>query len=122
MRNITMEWYKSEATHEPKIVDCDSSSTTVFLRRNVEQIEKSDESGRTYTAWEYDEAKITHEQYEEILSAGITALEESSEAISEAVDIVMTEELPAQSDQIDSLSDAIDDILTNVIPNLIEED
>lgn len=63
------EWYSSEATHEPLLIDCDSSPNVVFLRRNVEEVTKEMEDGTTYTAWKYEECTVSHEAYQQIMVA-----------------------------------------------------
>lgn len=63
-----MEWIKSESTVIPETVDTASSKTTVYLRRGIKEKQRTDEiSGETMTFYEYEEAKMTHEEYEEYL-------------------------------------------------------
>ena len=95
----------------------DSYITDTF--RIVEKYRSKEGSDGLYYDWYVIK---DHYRYIDKYTPASGEINAAMESISEAVDIVMTEELPAQSDQIDSLSDAIDDILTNVIPNLIEED
>lgn len=119
---MELKWYQSEATHEVGLLDTSSSPTTVFLRRNITKITKKvdEESEETYDVWQYEEAKVSHEQFEEILSNGIASLEETTTNTNDALDTVLTEELPAQDEQIQTLVDTVDDILTNVIPSIME--
>lgn len=61
-----MVWYKSESTERPDTVDTTSSKTSVFLRRNIKEVTQTDEEGET-TAFEYEETKLTKEEYEKYL-------------------------------------------------------
>lgn len=52
--------------NKPDEVDTTSSPTTVYLRRNIRQTEIT--SGEeTIQVWEYEEAQLTKEEYEEYL-------------------------------------------------------
>lgn len=63
-----MKWNKSESNIIPDEVDTTSSKTTVYLRRNIVEKQREDEiSGEIYTYFEYDEAKLTKEEYAEYL-------------------------------------------------------
>ena len=60
-----MEWILIEGmqAEKPQEVDKESSHTTVYLRRNIEQITKTDEDGNTYKAWQYEERTMTKSDY-----------------------------------------------------------
>lgn len=59
-----MEWKRSESTVKPKEVDATSSSTTVYLHRNIVEKSRTDDmSGDSINYYEYDEAKLTKEEY-----------------------------------------------------------
>lgn len=63
-----MNWTKSESTVMPEMVDTTSSKTTVYLRRGIKEKQRTDEeSGESMTYYEYEEAKMTHGEYEEYL-------------------------------------------------------
>lgn len=63
-----MKWIKSESTVMPETVDMTSSKTTVYLRRGIKDKQRTDEeSGESMTYYEYEEAKMTREEYEEYL-------------------------------------------------------
>ena len=48
----------------PREIDTVSSETVVYLRKNIERVEKEDrETGKTVALWNYDEAEITPEGY-----------------------------------------------------------
>lgn len=59
-----MEFYKSEGLSRPVEIDFKSSPTTVFIRKNIEEIQKTDEeTGETFTAYQYDEARVSKADY-----------------------------------------------------------
>lgn len=63
-----MEWYKSESAVRTDEVDTTSSRTTVYLRRNIVEKQREDEiDGEMHMYFEYDEAKLTKEEYAEYL-------------------------------------------------------
>lgn len=65
---MSLEYKKAESTIYPELIDTTSSNTTVYLRKNVVKKQvKDEETGETCTRYEYDEAKLTKEQYEEYL-------------------------------------------------------
>lgn len=63
-----MKWIRSESTVMPETVDTTSSKSVVYLRRGIKEKQRTDEeSGESMTYYEYEEAKMTHEEYEEYL-------------------------------------------------------
>ena len=52
--------------NKPDEVDTTSSPTTVYLRRNIQQKEITQDE-ETITVWAYEEAQLTKEEYEEYL-------------------------------------------------------
>lgn len=63
-----MDWHKSESTARPDEVDTTSSKTTVFLRRNIKEVQRKNEISENETIYyEYEEAKLTKEEYEKYL-------------------------------------------------------
>lgn len=64
-----MKWYKAESTEIPDEVDTTSSKTTVYLRRNiVEKQRESEFDGKMHTYYEYNEVKLTKEEYQQYLT------------------------------------------------------
>lgn len=47
---------KAHSVTEPKLLDTTSSKTVTYVRKNVQQITKTDIDGNEYTEYEYDEA------------------------------------------------------------------
>ena len=63
-----MNYVKSESTIKPELIDATSSKTTVYIRKNIIEKERMDkETGDYTTYYEYDEAKLTKEEYQEYL-------------------------------------------------------
>lgn len=65
---MKMNCTKSESTIKPELVDIVSSKTTVYLRKNIIEKERmNEETGESTPYYEYDEAKLTKEEYQEYL-------------------------------------------------------
>ena len=65
---MKLNYIKSESTIKPDLVDTTSSKTSVYLRQNVTETEVTIEGGdTTYTKYEYEEAKLTKQEYQEYL-------------------------------------------------------
>lgn len=72
---MKLNYVKSQSSVKPDLIDTTSSKTTVYIRQNIVEKEKtventnSDESDATSTVvfYEYDEAKLTKEEYQEYL-------------------------------------------------------
>lgn len=58
---MELVYNKSQSTVRPDTVDTTSSKTTVYLRRNIKEITSEDSS---FTTYEYEEAKLTKEEYD----------------------------------------------------------
>ena len=65
---MKMNYTKSESTIKPELVDTTSSKTTAYIRKNIIEKERIDkETGDSTTYYEYDEAKLAKEEYQEYL-------------------------------------------------------
>ena len=65
---MKMNYVKSESTIKPELIDTTSSKTTVYIRQNIVENTKIDEmSGEETVFYEYEEAKLTKEEYQEYL-------------------------------------------------------
>lgn len=65
---MKLNYIKSQSSVKPELIDTTSSKTTVYLRQNITEVETTDEIfGESYSFYEYDEAKLTKEEYEEYL-------------------------------------------------------
>lgn len=55
-----------DINNKPALVDTTSSPTTVYLRRNIEEVEVTDDMGDepvTRKQWKYEERTCTHDEY-----------------------------------------------------------
>ena len=72
---MKLNYVKSQSSVKPELVDTTSSKTTVYVRQNIVEKEKaientnSEDNDATSTTvfYEYDEAKLTKEEYQEYL-------------------------------------------------------
>ena len=65
---MKLNYVKSQSSVKPELVDTTSSKTTVYIRKNIIEKEIMDkETGDSTTYYEYDEAKLTKEEYQEYL-------------------------------------------------------
>ena len=65
---MKLNFIKSQSSVKPDLVDTTSSKTTVYIRQNIVENIKTDEtSGEETVFYEYDEAKLTKEEYQEYL-------------------------------------------------------
>ena len=72
----------------PEEIDRTSSPSTVYLRKNIEQVEKEVEGAdgkmQTVTEWQYDEKEMTVEEYEN-MALMKSVVEENTSGIVESV-------------------------------------
>ena len=65
---MILNYVKSQSSIKPELIDTTSSKTTVYIRQNIVEVEKANESDNTSTTfYEYEEAKLTKQQYQEYL-------------------------------------------------------
>ena len=65
---MKLNYIKSQSSVKPELVDTTSSKTTVYIRQNIIEKERIDnETGDSTTFYEYEEAKLTKEEYQEYL-------------------------------------------------------
>lgn len=65
---MKLNFIKSQSSVKPDLVDTTSSKVVVYLRQNiVENIKTVEMSGEETVFYEYDEAKLTKEEYQEYL-------------------------------------------------------
>ena len=65
---MKLNYIKSQSSVKPDLVDTTSSKVVVYLRQNIVENIKTDEiSGEETVFYEYDEAKLTKEEYQEYL-------------------------------------------------------
>ena len=65
---MKLNYIKSQSSVKPDLVDTTSSKTTVYIRQNIVENRRTDEmSGEETVFYEYEEAKLTKEEYQEYL-------------------------------------------------------
>ena len=65
---MKLNYIKSQSSVKPDLVDTTSSRTTVYVRQNIVENKKIDEmSGEETVFYDYEEAKLTKEEYQEYL-------------------------------------------------------
>ena len=65
---MKLNYIKSQSSVKPDLVDATSSKAVVYLRQNIVENIKTDEmSGEETVFYEYEEAKLTKQEYQEYL-------------------------------------------------------
>lgn len=64
---MKLNYKKSQSSVYPELIDTTSSKKCVYLRKNVVEVQSEDLNGEIYITYEYDEAKLTKEEYEQYL-------------------------------------------------------
>ena len=65
---MKLNYIKSQSSVKPDLVDTTSSKVVVYLRQNIVENIKTDEmSGEETVFYEYEEAKLTRQEYKEYL-------------------------------------------------------
>ncbi len=89
---MTLSYKKSESTTPPPLIDVASSQKVVYIRKNVEKKQRTDElTGETFTYYEYMEAKVPKTEYEKHLLEQVRA-DVDYLALMTGVDLEETEE------------------------------
>ena len=92
---MKLKFMKSQSTVKPELVDTTSSKKIVYIRQNIVEIQKDDT-----TFYDYDEAKLTKDEYKEYLA------ELETQDTLETIENLKTEN-KALSEQVDMLTDCI---------------
>ena len=65
---MKLNYVKSQSSVKPDLVDTTSSKVVVYLRQNIVENIKTDEiSGEETVFYEYEEAKLTKEEYQKYM-------------------------------------------------------
>ena len=59
---MELKWEKAESTEYPNELDTSTSPNTIYVRRNIREVERESESG-TVLFYEYEEAKMTPAEF-----------------------------------------------------------
>ena len=89
---MKLEFYKSSSSVKPELIDTTSSKKVVYIRQNIIETQIDDT-----TFYEYDEAKITKDEYKEYLDEMkaqdtlevIEKLKTENQALLEQVDMLV---------------------------------
>lgn len=92
---MKLKFTKSQSSVKPELVDTTSSKKVVYIRQNIIEIQKDDT-----TFFEYDEAKLTKDEYKEYLA------ELETQDTLEIIENLKTEN-KALSEQVGMLTDCI---------------
>lgn len=95
---MKLNYKKSQSSVYPELIDTTSSKKYVYLRENVVEIQSEEINGESYAYYEYDEAKLIKEEYEQYLvemnSAetleDIEGLKAENQMLTEQVDMLTT--------------------------------
>ena len=61
--NLNYETVTGSQAEKPAELDTTSSVNFVYYRKNIKQIEQTDEQGSIVKLWQYDEAKVSRQEY-----------------------------------------------------------
>lgn len=61
---MTITYYKSESDTRPELTEY--GKKTVYIRKNITEVQRTDEiTGEIRTSYEYDEAALTYDEYDQ---------------------------------------------------------
>ena len=125
---MKLNFIKSQSSVKPDLVDTTSSKTTVYIRQNIVEKEKtventnSEDNDTTSTTvfYEYDEAKLTKEEYQEYLKElnGSDTLQ-TIENLKTNDDKINSAIVSIEENNLD-MSDTLNILLTEVIPDILD--
>ena len=118
---MKLNYIKSQSSVKPDLVDTTSSKVVVYLRKNIVENIKTDEtSGKETVFYEYDEAKLTKEEYQEYLKElnGSDTLQ-TIEDLKVNDDKINSSIVSIEENNLD-MSDTLNILLTEVIPNILD--
>ena len=92
---MKIKFVKSQSAVKPELVDTTSSKKVVYIRQNIIEIQKDDT-----TFYDYDEAKLTKDEYKEYL------VELETQDTLETIENLKAEN-QTLTEQIDMLTDCI---------------
>lgn len=83
---MNLEYRHSESTNKPNEIE--KCKTTVYLRKNITKVIRTDENNNEITFWVYDEAKMSlneFEEYSKLMEAKKALNDENQMIIMEAI-------------------------------------
>ena len=125
---MKLKYVKSQSSVKPDLIDTTSSKVVVYVRQNIVKKEKaventnSEDNDATSTTvfYEYDEAKLTKEEYKEYLKEinGSDTLQ-TIENLKTNDDKINSAIVSIEENNLD-MSDTLNILLTEVIPNILD--
>lgn len=109
---MKLTFYKSESAVKPELIDNTSSKVVTYIRQNIVEKQEIDDVGESYTYYEYDEAKLTIEEYEQYLSEM-----ESTETLQTVENLKAENQM--LTEQVDMLDETMAIMLEEILPSLI---
>lgn len=117
---IELNYRKVTGSVKPDELDVTSSASTVYLRKNIQEVTLHDDlMDIDYTQWQYDEAQISVEEYEQYQSYFHT--QEIMKQISEQ-ELTVAEELITKDEQIQELAQSISELELMFVENQLKEE
>lgn len=92
---MKLKFIKSQSSIKPELIDTASSKKVVYIRQNIVEVQKDDT-----ILYEYDEAKLTKDEYKEYLA------EMETQDTLEIIENLKTEN-KSLNEQVDMLTDCI---------------
>lgn len=80
-RNEEMDFYKSESTVRPEPIDATSSKQCTYVRENIVEKQREDMDGNKQTIYEYDEAKLSNEEFSSYMQTKIAEKQEQIDSV-----------------------------------------
>lgn len=115
---MSLEWKKIRGSIRPSETDSTSSSYFVYLRRNIQEVEKSlDEmmgevpEGYSSTEFEYEEAKISKSEYPHFLD-----IQNIMQNVSDQ-ELEFQEELMERDERLESIAQSLSELELTVMEN-----
>lgn len=107
--NILYSHHEGSQAVKPLALDTASSKTAVYLRKNIEQITRTDPmTGESMTLWSYDEAKLTPAEYEQYKSEAaaelIAKVGEDNLSLMDALATVYEQQITTEENQLTIMS------------------
>ena len=125
---MKLNYIKSQSSVKPDLIDTTSSKTTVYVRQNIVEKEKvventnneDNDATSTTVFYEYDEAKLTKEEYQEYLKElnGSDTLQ-TIENLKVNDDKINSSIVSIEENNLD-MSDTLNILLTEVIPDILD--
>ena len=111
---MKLNYIKSQSSIYPELIDTTSSKKYVYLRQNVVEMPSEEIDGEICAYYEYDEAKLTKEEYERYLTE--MTFTETMESIE-----TLKSENQMLTEQVATLDETLTIMLEEILPSLMAE-